>query len=237
MNNPTTSNDQGILYGISLGPGAPDLLSLRAVKTIGQCDVIFAPSPKGDGNSLALDIARPFLPKNIPIKLFHLPMVKGLTPNKQAYQEVCTQIKPHLWNGQRVGVLCEGDAMFYGSFQYIVHILQEFTIEIIPGISSVQAAGAFLHYSLGSRNAPFMTIPATLAEDEIRPLMAKPGVKVFIKIGNHFHKIYSLIKEYGYLNQSCLMTNVSMTDEDALPLAVCDPFLKAPYFSLIFVCG
>ena len=220
------------LYGVSVGPGAPDLLTLRAVRVIKSCSVIAYPCAEGL-DSFAKTIAAAHLRDDhiqIPITM---PMVASRFPAAEVYDTATIEIENYIRNGRDVAVLCEGDSMLYGSFMYLLERLRHVEVEIVPGVSSIFAVSASASYPIVSRNETLSIVSGVLDDETlIKNLELSDAVAIF-KVGRHFMRLKALLQKMGLLKYSIYVERASLDNEIVLPLARADG--KAPYFSMILV--
>jgi len=221
-------------YGIGVGPGDPELMTVKAVRLLGCCDVVAYPA-NADGGSLALKIAQPVMSANSIRLPVYVPMREGRTRALEAYDIACQNIGRHLQNERSVAYICEGDPFFYGSFAYVYARLRlEYKIEIVPGISSVMACSAVSGLPLAARNDIFQIVPATASHEKIKQALHQNCSLAIIKIGRHFEKIKSLLQEFGLQNQAMVIE--SATTENQHIYRVSDGHRGTlPYFSTILV--
>ncbi|GGE17083.1 precorrin-2 C(20)-methyltransferase [Aureimonas endophytica] len=221
----------GRLYGLGLGPGDPELLTLKAARLLAAVPVIAYPHAEG-GDSLARRIAAPHLPGGqieIPIGLC---MTTARRPAQDAYDAAAAAMTAHLAAGRDVAALCEGDPFFYSSFMYLFERLAaRFPVEIVPGVSSLGAAAALARRPLAARNDGFAVVPAPLADAAIaRRLEGAEGFAI-LKLGRHFARVKALLATLGLAEHCTYVENATMPGGRALPLAETGD--EAPYFSLI----
>ncbi|MBM3565149.1 MAG: precorrin-3B C(17)-methyltransferase [Alphaproteobacteria bacterium] len=220
----------GILYGIGVGPGDPELLTLKARRLIAAAVVVAYPAPEG-GSSFARAIAAPHIPPGKIEVALEVPMVPGLSPHHPSYDRHAETLAAHLAAGRDVALLCEGDPLLFGSFiQMLERLAPRFTVEVVPGVSSILAGAAAAGLPLAVRAESFAVVPATLAEDEIaRRARAADSVAV-LKAGRHLAKIKSALARAGF-------TNPTLVERATLPdgrvVALKDAPASAPYFSLV----
>jgi len=166
-------NKIGILYGIGVGPGDPELLTLKAHRLINECDILAYPAPEV-GEGLALEIVRPLLKNVTEFLPLRLPIAVSPFPAQQAYDQAAKLLEVPLDAGKTVAVICEGDPFFYGSFMYLFERLSErFMTEIIPGVSSPMAGAAVLKTPLVSRNEVLTILPGPLEEADLEQRSVK----------------------------------------------------------------
>lgn len=224
----------GKLYGIGLGPGDSELITLKALRILRACPVVAYPAPD-DGESFARQIAAPFLSKEqeeIPIIV---PMRVERFPAQKIYDQAAHTISEHLKHDRDVVVLCEGDPFFYGSFMYLYERLaNEFDCEIVPGVSSMMAGAAALGRPLAARNDVLTIIPAPLSSEQIKAQLENCDAAAIIKIGRHFERVSKLLAEMKLTNQSGYLERISLAEQRIFPLDKM-PDQKAPYFSMILI--
>ncbi len=224
----------GKLYGIGVGPGDPELLTLKAHRILRECPVVAYPAPD-DGDSFARSIVSEFISDNqteIPIVI---PMRVERFPAAQIYDEKSAEIARHLRKGEDVAVLCEGDPFFYGSFMYLFERLSgDFDCEIVPGVSSLMASASALKRPLAARNDVLTVIPAPLSDEIILSRLASGDAIAIIKIGRHYSRIRKLIEEAGLIDQAGYLERVTLQNQKISPLSEVSEE-KAPYFSMILI--
>ncbi|MFN7012161.1 MAG: precorrin-2 C(20)-methyltransferase [Allorhizobium sp.] len=224
----------GILYGLGLGPGDPELLTLKAHRLLKTVPVVAYPAPD-TGPSFARQIAAAYLSFHqveVPIVV---PMRVERFPAQEIYDAAAETLACHLDNGLDVAVLCEGDPFFYGSFMYLFERLAgRFATEIVPGVSSMMAAAAALGRPLAARNDVLSVVPGPLEDAVMEARIAAAGAVAIIKVGRHFSRIRALIDRMGLTAQAGYVERVSLAEQRILPLAEV-PQDVAPYFSMILI--
>lgn len=224
----------GTLYGIGVGPGDPELITLKAHRILQRVPVIAWPAPP-EGDSMARRIAAPHIahdPIEIPIRM---PIEATRFPDRAVYDRAAADIGAHLDAGRDVAALCEGDPFFYGSFMYLFgRIAPRFEVVIVPGISSLMAAAAALDSPLASRNDLLTVVPGPLDEDALAEAIAGADSVAIIKIGRHLAKVRRVLDRMGLSDKANFVAYATMETQALRPLAsVSDD--RAPYFSLILV--
>ncbi|KHJ53376.1 precorrin-2 C20-methyltransferase [Aureimonas altamirensis] len=221
----------GTLYGIGLGPGDPELLTLKAVRVLSSVPAIAYPVPDS-GHSMARAIAAPHLRPGLAEIAFGLCMRIDSAPGQAAYDEAADAIAAYLDGGRDVALLCEGDPFFYGSFLYLFERLAgRFRVDIVPGISSPMAAAAAMRTPLARRNETLAVIPAPLSDAQIAARLAVADAFCIIKLGRHLARIRALLDRTGLADGSCYLAHVSTPQETIMPLR--NAPATAPYFSMI----
>ena len=222
------------LIGVGVGPGDPELVTLKAHRIITNAKVIAFPAPDS-GESFARSIvAKFFQPDVIEIPIV-IPMRSERFPAKEIYDQAAKSIASYLEQGQEVVVLCEGDPFFYGSFMYLFERLADkYPTEVIPGVSSMTACAAQLGAPLAGRNEILSVIPAPLSEAILVDRLSSVQSAAIIKVGKHFNKVKRVLDHLGLLEVSGYIERATLPNQKVCRLS--EKNLEvAPYFSMILV--
>ncbi len=227
----------GTLFGIGVGPGDPMLLTLQAAHRLAMLDVVAYPAPLS-GDSLARSIAAAHLPPGIPEIVLRMPF----DPKKRAddvYDKGAAAIAEALDRGRDVGVLCEGDPLFFGSFLYLFARLgNRYPVEILPGVSSLSAAAAALGHPLTAREDALAVIPATRPAADIERLIAGSEAAAIMRLGRHLPKVWHVLERLGLTGQALYVERASQTAQSIRPLAEAVAAAKhgtSAYFAMILI--
>ncbi len=222
------------LYGLGVGPGDPELMTLKAHGILKSAKIIAYPAPD-TGASFAREIVTEYIREDATEIPIIIPMRTQRFPAQEIYDEAARTIAHHLDRGEDVVVLCEGDPFFYGSFMYLYARLNaQYTIEVVPGVSSLMACAAEFGRPLAARNDVLTIIPAPLAPEQIKRQLEKTDAAAIIKIGRHYDKIYSILDELGLLERAGYVERASLPNQKIARLSQTN-IDKAPYFSMILV--
>jgi len=223
----------GILYGVGLGPGDPDLMTLRAHKMISNAMVVAYPSLEG-GISFARAIAADVIPDGAHEIVMQIPMTTARGPAQAAYDSSAAEIAAQLELGHDVICLCEGDPFFYGSFMYLfARLSARYTVQVVPGVTWITACAACAGMPLAARNERLTVLPGPLPEAELRSRIEGAESVAIMKVGRHLGKIRSVIDALGLTAHARYIARASLPDEHVCPLA--DAPETAPYFSMILL--
>ncbi|MEX0582694.1 MAG: precorrin-2 C(20)-methyltransferase [Sneathiella sp.] len=224
----------GTLYGLGIGPGDPDLITLKALKRLQATSVLAYPALE-DGESLARAIIAPHLTSQKTEIAIRIPMTIERAPAQAAYDVAAEELSIHLNAGRDVVVLCEGDPFFYGSFMYLFgRIAEKFPVEVIPGVSSLTACATALQSPLSARNDVLTVLPAPLPSDILAARLQETDSAAIMKIGRHFERIRQLIFDLGLEENARYIERATMENEKILALRDV-PKDAAPYFSMILI--
>lgn len=227
-------NKSGTLYGVGIGPGDPELVTLKALRILKSVPVLAWPAPE-EGPSLAREIVAEHLPgtqREIPIRM---PLLPARFPADDVYDRAAVEIGAALDNGDDVAVICEGDPFFYGSFMYLYgRLAGEYAIEVIPGVSSLTACAAALGAPLSAKNDVLTVLPGPLDSDTMKQRLQDADAVAIIKVGRHFDRIRDLIADLGLLAHARYIERATMGEQRIVPIGDVGEG-NAPYFSMILV--
>jgi precorrin-2/cobalt-factor-2 C20-methyltransferase len=224
----------GTLHGVGVGPGDPELITLKAWKLISTAPVIAYLAANGR-DSTARDIARPHIPATARHLVIDMPMRVEREPGEKAYDAGAAAIAAELDRGHDVVMLCEGDPFFYGSFMYVfARLAKSYPCRIVPGVTSITASAASLRRPLSARNEVVKVLPATLAEDRLRDELMTAESAAIIKVGRHLPKLRNILGLLGLAERAHVIVKATHEDESVKPLlSITEDSL--PYFSTILV--
>ena len=187
----------GTLYGVGVGPGDPELLTLKAVRVLHDAPVIAYQAPL-EGESLARAIASPHIPSGKTEIAIRLPFSPERGDTEERYDRAAEMLASHLEAGRDVVLLCLGDPLLYGSFVHVLpRIADRFDVSIVPGISSISAAAAAIRLPLAIQDETLSVIPATLDAEILTARIAAADVAAVVKIGRHLKKLQAVIAALG----------------------------------------
>ena len=224
----------GTLYGVGVGPGDPELVTLKALRILQTVPVLAWPAPE-EGPSLAREIVAQHLPgtqREIPIRM---PLLPARFPANDVYDKAAREIGAVLAACDNVAVICEGDPFFYGSFMYLFgRLAGDYPVEVVPGVSSLTACAAALGTPLSAKNDVLTVVPGPLDAETMKQRLVDADAAAIIKVGRHLEKIRSVIDELGLGANARYIERATMSEQRIVPLAeVGDD--DAPYFSMILV--
>ena len=224
----------GTLYGVGVGPGDPELLTLKALRILTSVPVLAWPAPE-EGPSLAREIVADHLPGTQREIAIRMPLLPARFPAADVYDKAALEIGEALDAGDDVAVICEGDPFFYGSFMYLFGRLSGgHAIEVVPGVSSLTACAAALGSPLSAKNDVLSVIPGPLDADTMAQRLAEADAAAIIKVGRHLEKIRSVLAQIGLSDNARYIERATMAEQRIVPLADVDDG-DAPYFSMILV--
>ncbi|MEL6598221.1 MAG: precorrin-2 C(20)-methyltransferase [Pseudomonadota bacterium] len=225
----------GILYGVGVGPGDPELMTVKATRLISGAPVVAYPAPDS-GESFARSIAADCIKADVVEVPIVIPMRVARFPAQEVYEAAAQTLAGHLDAGRDVVVLCEGDPFFYGSFMYLFDRLSDrHRVEVVPGVTSLSACAAMARRPLVARSETLTVLPATMPDAELRDRLGCGQAAAIMKVGRHLSRIRSAVRDSGALDRAVYVRHATLPQQEVLPLR--DAPETAPYFSMILVPG
>ncbi len=221
----------GVLTLVGVGPGDPELLTLKAVSAISAAQVVVYPQ-KPDEPSLALSIAEQYIGSTAQRLPIALPMKVERKPAQKAYDQIAGEIAKHLAQGKHVAYLCEGDPLFYGSAMYLIERLENAQIKIIPGITSLTATASVVGRPLAARNETLKILPAPLPSEKLAMELNNTQSAAIIKVGRHFDRVREVLKSTGHAQNAIIVERATQGGQKITPLLKFSSD-ERPYFSTI----
>ncbi|ANN19923.1 ATP-binding protein [Amycolatopsis orientalis] len=229
----------GKLWGVGLGPGDPELMTVKAARLIGEADVIAYHSAR-HGRSIARSVAEPYLRDGQLEEKLVYPVTTETTDHPGGYEGAIAdfyelsakRLAEHLDAGRDVVVLCEGDPFFYGSYMYMHERLADrYEATVVPGVTSVSAASSVLGRPLVQRDEVLTILPGTLPAPELARRLADTQAAAVLKLGRTFGNVREALAEAGKLDDAFYVERATWQAQRVEPFADVDPE-SVPYFSL-----
>ncbi|MBM3119572.1 MAG: precorrin-2 C(20)-methyltransferase [Chloroflexi bacterium] len=230
----------GRLYGIGVGPGDPELLTLRAHRILSRVPVIFVPQKDGKSRSYASQIIASLV-KEPEQKIIELvfPMRKNAEELASYWEKATQNIWRHLSEGKDCAFIAEGDPLFYGTFNHVFAALQkghpEVDIEVIPGISSVNAAAARALLPLASGDERVAILSTVYEDKAIREVLENFDTVVFLKISTALGRILNILEELNLTDKCIYVRRCTTADEEIIRDVKRIEGKKPDYFSMLIV--
>jgi len=210
-----------VIYAVGVGPGDPELLTRKAERIISQSPVIYAPTGAADAASYALSIVEHLLDRSrqeVISKVF--PMLKKGPELQAAWEEAATEVIRLIDRGTDVAFITIGDPCLYSTFLYLYHIIRsqraDIPVEIIPGISSINAAAAAAGIPLGMAGERIAILPATYEDHELRKALEEFDTVVLMKVSRVFDQIYALLRELALVDNAVFVRRVGSAQQEVV---------------------
>jgi precorrin-2/cobalt-factor-2 C20-methyltransferase len=231
----------GRCFGIGVGPGDPELLTLKAARVLAACPVVASFHARGRLSNARRVVEQHLGPQHEELELIYPVTTERVDADRYEtllidfYDESAKRVAEVLDAGTDVAVLCEGDPLFYGSFMYLQNRLAgRYATEIVPGVPSAVAGAAAVGVPLAARDDVLTVLSGTLAADELAHRVADADAVVILKVGRNLDKVRAAVREAGRLDGAFYVARATMAGEIVAPLADADAD-AAPYFSLVVI--
>jgi len=234
----------GKLLGVGVGPGDPELMTLKALRALGEADVVAHFAKAGNASH-----SRAIAARHLRAGVTELPLYYPVTTEwpscsdgyrdaiREFYDGAAAQISAHLEAGRVVAVISEGDPLFYGSYMHLHRRLApRFATEIVAGVTGMSGCWSAAGMPIAQGDDVFTVLPATLPEAELTRRLADADAAVVMKVGRHLPKLRRALKRSGRLERAIYVERGTMADAKLIPLAA-KPDDDAPYFAVVLVPG
>jgi precorrin-2/cobalt-factor-2 C20-methyltransferase len=229
----------GKLYGIGVGSGDPELITLKGLRILKKAPVVAFPAGLNGNLGIAQQIVLPWLQPHQRQLALTFPYVQDEAVLTQAWQLAAEQVWHHLQNGQDVAFVSEGDVSFYSTFTYLAQTLQQLhpdvRVQAIPGVCSPLAAAAALGIPLTIRDQRLMVLPALYSMGELEAVLKVADVVALLKVSSVYEQVWAVLQQYGLLERSWVVERASLPNQVIYADLRDRPTLKLPYFSLLIV--
>jgi precorrin-2/cobalt-factor-2 C20-methyltransferase len=234
----------GRLIGVGTGPGDPELLTLKAVRALGEAQVVAHFARRGGNGNARATISAHLRPDVIELPLIY-PVTTEIDRNHSDYKsaigdfyvQAAERVASHLTAGRTVAVLSEGDPLFYGSYMHLhVRLAPLFPTEIIPGVTAMSGCWSEVAMPIAQGDDVLAILPGTLSEFELTRRLADSDAAVIMKVGRNLKKIRRALEASGQLGRAVYVERGTMPETVSMRLAdKADD--GAPYFSIVLVPG
>ena len=206
---------QGKFYGIGVGPGDPELLTVKAINAIKISEVIIAPKTEKKSDSLALTIAQPYLRADVQIVYQTFPMVKDFETSPEIFESNVEEILSYLRDGKTVGFLTLGDPMFFSTYIYIFKLLKNYGVQIetVAGVPAFLAIAAKIGYPIAYGNEILSIVPATANVENISNALKNSDAAVLMKVYKNFGEIAEILNNENLSENAVLVSRCGLEDE------------------------
>lgn len=234
----TSDTSQGTLYGISVGPGDPDLITVKALKQLQQAPVVAFPAGLNQQPGVAESTVAPWLSptqKKLPL-IF--PYVRDAEQLEAAWSQAAKDVWPYLQQGDVV-FACEGDISFYSTFTYLAQSLQQqqptAQVKTIAGVSSPMAAAAALGIPLTRQDQKLVILPALYDIQQIERTIQWADVLVLMKVSSVYPQVWQILQQHQLLAHSYVVEHATKPNQKTYAGLQAQKDLQLPYFSLMII--
>ena len=229
----------GILIGISVGTGDPELITLKGLRLLQKVPVVAFPAGVGGKPGIAQQIINSWLMPQQQQLALHFPYVQDTKVLSQAWSEAAEKVWQYLKLGQDVAFACEGDVSFYSTFTYLAQTLQklhsEVVVQTVPGVCSPMAAAAALGIPLTVRSQRLVILPALYNVGELEAALNLADVVILMKVSSVYEQVWQVLQAHQLLERSWVVERATLPQQMIYTDLRDRPGLKLSYFSLLVV--
>ncbi len=232
------------LIGVGVGPGDPELLTIKAMRALGEADVVVHFAKAGNASH-----SRAIVEHHLRANVTELPLYYPVTTELPAcsddyrdairdfYDGAAAAIAAQLDAGRVVAVICEGDPLFYGSYMHLhARLAGRYRAEIVAGVTGMSGCWSAAGMPIAQGDDVFTVLPATLPEGELTRRLAEADAAVVMKVGRHLPKLRRALETSGRLPRAIYVERGTMAEEIMIPLSAKSDD-EAPYFAVVLVPG
>jgi len=240
----TIATRAGKLIGVGVGPGDPELMTLKALRALRQADVIAHFAKAGHPSH-----SRAIIERDLRAGVIELPLAYPVTTElpkcsdvyrdalSYFYDRAAAEVAKHLEAGRVVAVICEGDPLFYGSYMHVhARLAARFPTEIVAGVTGMSGCWSAAGMPIAQGDDVFTVLPATLSEGELTRRLSEADAAVVMKVGRHLPKLRRALERSGRLPRALYVERGTTAAEKMIPLSA-KPDNDAPYFAVVLVPG
>ena len=234
----------GKLIGVGVGPGDPELMTLKAIRALGEANVVAYFAKAGHASHSHAIVATHLRSGVVELPLYY-PVTTELPSCSSGYRDAiaafydkaAADIVAHLEAGLTVAVVAEGDPLFYGSYMHLhTRLAPRYPAEIVAGVTGMSGCWSAAGMPIAQGNDVFTVLPATLPEGELVRRLADADAAVVMKVGRHLRKLRRALDRSGRLASAIYVERGTMADAKMIPLGD-KPDDDAPYFAVVLVPG
>lgn len=229
----------GHLWGVSVGPGDPELITVKALRLLQTAAVVAFPAGRKGNHGIAqTTITNLLQPHQVQLPLY-FPYVQNIVELEAAWEVAAAEVWACLSQGKSVVFATEGDASFYSTFTYLAQTLRqhypEAIIHTVPGVCSPLAAAAALGQPLTIFSQRLTVLPALHALADLESALDRSDVVVLMKVAAVYTEVWQILRRRQLLEKSCVIVRATQPNEQIYRPLVYYPELELPYFSLLIV--
>ena len=229
----------GILYGISVGTGDPDLITVKGARLLQQVSVVAFPMGVGNQPGIAQTIISPWLTPKQEICPLPFPYIQNETELRAAWKQAAEQVWSYLQQGKDVAFACEGDISFYSTFTYLaqtlIHHYPSVKIETVPGVCSPMAVASVLNLPLTVRNQRLAVLPVLYTLEDLEQILGWADVVVLLKVSSVYPQVWEILQRLNLLEHAWVVERATQSEQVIYDELKEQSNLRLSYFSLLIV--
>ncbi len=207
----------GTLYGIGVGPGDPELLTVKGARLLARCPHVFVPKARSAAESAARAVAGSYVKEDAQIHELIFPMTADQKDLNRHWAASADEIAAVLETGKDACFLTLGDPLLYSTYVYLLRALQgrlpRAKVVTVPGVTAFSAAAALTGFPVGEQKEPVTIIPTADDLENVRQALAGRGTVILMKVGRRLPEILKVLEEAGVLERSVFVSRAGMANE------------------------
>lgn len=207
----------GTLYGVGIGPGDPELVTVKAARLIGECPHLFTPKARVKAESVARAIVERYVKNHTVVHELVFPMVSDETALSKAWDESARAIAAVLTRGEDACFVTLGDALLYSTYIYLIRALREVLpdakVVTVPGVTAFSAVAALTNFPVGMGKERVTIIPAAEDMEELRAALRGGGVVILMKVGKKLPQALAALEEFGVMDDAVFVAHAGMENQ------------------------
>ncbi|MBI4962780.1 MAG: precorrin-2 C(20)-methyltransferase [Desulfomonile tiedjei] len=208
---------QGILYGIGIGPGDPELITVKGARLLARCQHVFVPKAPPRDESLALSIAKQHIPGACNVTMIEFPMTKDREKLRTKWEASTQAIASVLRTGEDACYLTLGDTLMYSTYIYMLKGLRthlpDAKVVTVPGVTAFSAAAALVEFPIGVGQEPVTVVPISDDLEALERALLLGGTVILMKIGKRFGQVLKLLETSGHIDNAILVSRAGLAGE------------------------
>ena len=229
----------GILYGVSVGTGDPELITVKGLRILQQSQIIAFPAGIDDRPGVAQNIIDRWLQPHQTLLPLEFPYLQDTQKLEDAWQQAAQKVWQYLVRGEDVAFACLGDISFYSTFTYLAQTLQKMysnvQIETVPGVSSPMAIASVLNIPLTVNQQKLAIIPALYSVRELETALDWAEVVVLLKVSSVYQQVWHILEQRNLLGCSWIVEKATFPEQKIYDNIINYPQLSLSYFSIMLI--
>jgi precorrin-2/cobalt-factor-2 C20-methyltransferase len=207
----------GTLYGIGVGPGDPEWMTLKAVRVLGECRHVYAPRSRAAADSVALDIARRYLRPDAVVHELTFPMTADAAVLRKSWRDAALDVQQTLAAGEDCCFITLGDTLLYSTYIYLLRELRaldpEAKIVTVPGVTAMSAAAALTNFPIGQGKQLVTIVPASDDMSQFTGALERGGTVVLMKVGRRLQELLDQLDRRGLTDRTVFVSHAGMEQQ------------------------
>lgn len=231
--------ERGILYGISVGTGDPELITVKGLRLLQKLPIVAFPKGKGSQKGIAQSIIKSYLQPHQYQLALDFPYLQDPQILSQSWEKAALTVWEFLQQGKDIAFACVGDVSFYSTFTYLAQTLQKLDpdakIQAIPGVSSPMAAAAALALPLTMQDQSLAVLPVLYTLDQLEQVLNWAEVVVLLKVSSVYHGVWQVLRKRNLLDRAWVVERASFPQQVIYQNLGDYPTLNLSYFSILII--